>query len=63
MVLQNLPTYLPTYLPNLGALAQHSLLTGINFFTINLYLILLQTAMLRTLYKQREQLLTIGSLK
>ena len=63
MVLRNLPTYLPTYLPNLGALAQHSPLTGNYFFAINLYLTLLPTAMLRTLYKQREQLLTIGSLK
>ena len=63
MILQNLPTYLPTYLPNRGALAQHSPLTGIYFFAINLYLILLQTAMLRTLYNQKEQFLTIGSLK
>lgn len=59
MILRNLPTYLT----NLGALAQHSPLTRIYFFTINLYLILLQTAKLHTLYKQREQLLTIGSLK
>jgi len=63
MILREFTYLVPTYLPNLGALAQHSPLTGIYFFTINLYLILLQTAMLRTLYKQREQLLTIGSLK
>ena len=39
---------LETILQNFAALAQHSPLTAIYFFTINLYLTLLQIAMLCT---------------